>query len=585
MKIRSYDKSYIAYGFSYVLVNNVERPYCVLCQKYFANDSMRPAKLMEHLKKKHAEFVSKPPSFFVQKDASLREMKLTFEAKSPVIEKKFLKCSYIVAYNLAKVKKPHTIAENFFKPTMLKVVQELFGTDYESVAEKIPLSNSTIKRRIQKISEYLLENAIYDILHSDTGSFSIQLDESTDVASYAQLMVFARFLKNGIFKEVFLFCIPLELTTKANDIFAVVDRFFKKHGLDWKMLAGCCTDGAPAMLGNKSGLKALIKKQNNETIITHCIIHRQALAAKTISAELTKTLEQVIEIVNYIKNSALNTRIFAELCRDTDADFEKLVYHSSVRWLSKGNTLGRFFSLRKQIYQMLIDKNKDQLSNLLSNPEWMTQTAYLSDFFSRINELNLSLQGKGLNMFYYVDKLKAFLEKIDFWINCIQRRNFIIFENLYAIILEYDLPSILLNTLSENIINHLNTLQTELISYFSELTDKNINFCTHPFSFGFIFENHHDNEELIEFKNDSRMKILYETKDIENFWIEANQTYKNISKVPIKILHCFSSTYLCESAFSALLYIKNKNRSKLEVEDDLRCTLSEVEPDYDKLID
>ena len=36
----------------------------------------------------------------------------------------------------------------------------------------------------------------------------------------------------------------------------------------------------------------------------------------------------------------------------------------------------------------------------------------------------------------------------------------------------------------------------------------------------------------------------------------------------------FSSTYLCEKAFSIILSIKSKNRKKLDAELDLRCTLS-----------
>ena len=45
--------------------------------------------------------------------------------------------------------------------------------------------------------------------------FSIQLDESTDVQSCHQLMVFVRYVHSGDVKEEFLFCDDLELTTKA----------------------------------------------------------------------------------------------------------------------------------------------------------------------------------------------------------------------------------------------------------------------------------------------------------------------------------------------------------------------------------
>ena len=54
------------------------------------------------------------------------------------------------------------------------------------------------------------------------------------------------------------------------------------------------------MLGTKSGLAALIKKKNPSIVTTHCIIHRQALAAKTLPRKLQSVLQRAIK-VNIIK--------------------------------------------------------------------------------------------------------------------------------------------------------------------------------------------------------------------------------------------------------------------------------------------
>ena len=63
-------------------------------------------------------------------------------------------------------------------------------------------------------------------------------------------MVYARYLYvcNNAFKEEFPFCSALETTTKAADILNKVTTFFTTKGLEWKNLAGCCTNGAPVML-------------------------------------------------------------------------------------------------------------------------------------------------------------------------------------------------------------------------------------------------------------------------------------------------------------------------------------------------
>jgi len=51
-----------------------------------------------------------------------------------------------------------------------------------------------------------------------------------------------------------------------------------------------------------------------------------------------------------------------------------------------------------------------------------------------------------------------------------------------------------------------------------------------------------------------------------------------MGSVVIRTLLPFSSTYLCESGFSALVNIKTKSRNKLDCKSDLRCALSATKP-------
>ncbi len=69
------------------------------------------------------------------------------------------------------------------------------------------------------------------------------------------------------------------------------------------------------------------------------MIHRFALASKTLSDELCKILEAVIKYVIFVKAGALNSRLFQNLCRDMDSEHGALLFYSKVRWLSKGNVL------------------------------------------------------------------------------------------------------------------------------------------------------------------------------------------------------------------------------------------------------
>ena len=71
-------------------------------------------------------------------------------------------------------------------------------------------------------------------------------------------------------KEEFLFCEPLVMTTKATDVLDLVTTFMDKHNIPMDKLGSICTDGAPAMLGNKSGFCTLVKRLAPHVTVIHC---------------------------------------------------------------------------------------------------------------------------------------------------------------------------------------------------------------------------------------------------------------------------------------------------------------------------
>ena len=50
----------------------------------------------------------------------------------------------------------------------------------------------------------------------------------------------------------------------------------------------------------------------------------------------------VIDCINFIKKRDLNNRIFKQVFKDFDADYNDLLYFCAVRWASCGNMLGAF---------------------------------------------------------------------------------------------------------------------------------------------------------------------------------------------------------------------------------------------------
>ena len=240
----------------------------------------------------------------------------------------------------------------------------VFGDESVKKINSISLSNNTVQQRIDEVSVDILQQVISDICRLESG-FAIQLDESTDVTNCAQLLIFVRYVgKEGV-KEEFLMNVALKTTTKGDDIFQMVNSFFKQHGLKWENLRDCTTDGAPARLGQKSGFRACVMEVAPHVKFLHCMIHRFALSCKVLPAEFFDVLSLVIKMVNNVKGSALNSRLFKILCGDLGADHSVLLFHSNVLCFSGGNVTNVCMSFVKNCWDF---SNNSTNVKLLSLP-------------------------------------------------------------------------------------------------------------------------------------------------------------------------------------------------------------------------
>ncbi|KAF2364844.1 hypothetical protein FHG87_004402 [Trinorchestia longiramus] len=182
----------------------------------------------------------------------------------------------------------------------------------------------------------ILSQVITEIKECSYSKFSLQFDESCDVASCAVLLGFVRYIHQDGIKEEFLFYENLLTTTKGEDVFNIINSFFTMNGLDWNSVQQVSVDGAPAMMGGHRGLRGLIQAVNPEISVDHCIIHRYSLGSKSLPDNLKLVFENVLKIVNFIKSRDVNSHIFKELCKEMGEKYEVLLNHTDVCWLSRG---------------------------------------------------------------------------------------------------------------------------------------------------------------------------------------------------------------------------------------------------------
>ena len=195
-------------------------------------------------------------------------------------------------------------------------------------------------------------------------------------------------------------------------MFCTVNSFCEAEGIDWSKVKAVCTDGAPSMLGRNYGFQALVNEVSPDVIANHCMIHREALAEKTLPDPLNNVWKDVFKVVKYVKSSALNTRLFRNLCGSMEADHKDLFFHTEVRWLSRGNVLQRVFDVRVELKAFLMVQGNAVWASLFLDEDWLS---YLSDIFERLNVLNLSLQGRDSNILVFCNKLLAFQGRLDLW--------------------------------------------------------------------------------------------------------------------------------------------------------------------------
>ena len=219
------------------------------------------------------------------------------------------------------------------------------------------------------------------------------VDESTDITAQTQLLIFERFLKESSITEELLACISLETTTRGEDIFNGIDKFFTENNLDWNKVIECSMDGALSIMGKNIGLLGILSREYPHININHCIIHRQSLASKDLSPNFSDVMQVVISTVNYVKARDLNSRMFKQLCITENSNHHISTKHTAVRWLSWGKTLERVFLLCHELATFLQDKGHKN-ARYFYDLHFLVRLALLTDVFKHFNKLNTEFQEK-----------------------------------------------------------------------------------------------------------------------------------------------------------------------------------------------
>jgi len=191
----------------------------------------------------------------------------------------------------------------------------------------------------------------------------------------------------------------------------------------------------------------------------HCIIHREALASKEFSSVLNEVMQVVIKVANFVKSRDFNCRLFKDICSTENAEHSTLLLYEVVRWLSRCSRLKRVFILRDKVKDFLHNRKNEM--QLFSDELFIARLVLLTDVFEKLNELNISLQGRGKWVFELQTSVRAFVNKLTIFVIRTKTGDFVFFTHYKEFLATTDseVTEVSFSSVKQYLVQYLTKLQ------------------------------------------------------------------------------------------------------------------------------
>jgi len=124
------------------------------------------------------------------------------------------------------------------------------------------------------------------------------------------------------------------------------------------------------------------------------------------------------------------------------------------------------------------------------------------------------------------------------------------------------------NSVSDIIAAHLKSLLLLFEQYYPEHEDpwRQNMWTVNPFiEHKETALSHEETLQLTELSSDKGLESTFNSMRNSKFWIRMKNEYPNLHEIATRFLLCFSTIYLCETAFSAMTVLKVKERNRLQL--------------------
>lgn len=260
------------------------------------------------------------------------------------------------------------------------------------VCQDIQLGRTKCTEMIKNVvGKYEINLLVEDL--RDT-SFSVLVDETTDISSKKCMCVLVRYVKQFRVVTQLLELVQLNASDcSAVGLFNHFKNCFTKFEIPITNIVGVASDGANVMVGKNNSFFSHLKSQVPDVILMRCICHSSALVASAGCAELPSSVENLIRSIStYISGSAKRCAILQEIQEFMQLENTKILNLSTTRWLSRHACIVRIldnWEAIKHFFTLAVFEDKlKSAEDILTEMNNMRSKAYLLFLKYALNFLN-----------------------------------------------------------------------------------------------------------------------------------------------------------------------------------------------------
>ncbi|XP_055371841.1 general transcription factor II-I repeat domain-containing protein 2-like [Condylostylus longicornis] len=206
---------------------------------------------------------------------------------------------------------------------------------------------------------------------------------------------------------------------------------------------------------------------------------------------MSHVMAVVVTTINSIKNNALKHRQFQDYLRELESEYSDLLFYAKIWWFSRGKCLERFWNLREEI-RIFMKENGHDITEFYDE-QWLLDLCFLTDITTKLNDLNLKLQGENKLITDCYQDIKSFVIKLKFYESQLKSKIAIHFP----------------------LLNHFNSEQKDFAKYENEVTNPyNEDVQSAPSNFQI---------ELIDLQSNTELKYMFEANEFYRKYIHDDK--------------------------------------------------------------